>query len=257
MLVELAKEERLLINHLCMGIDNEIVLRSCLEGNMGRILVDKIENPGGAIVEAADFCYLLGSLSEFEHNHLITKLSERCRDKIIITDNPDWITFIEREFPNRFRKFSRYALEQGSRTFNTKLLNDYRLMVEAQYEITRIDESIYHLALSDELMSDCVSNYHSYEDFEKNGLGYVIIHEGQIICGASTYTYCEGNITVTIGTHPKFRRKGLALGCSSKLILASLEKNMYPDWNAANLHSVQLAEKLGYVFSKEYEVCSF
>lgn len=35
-----------------------------------------------------------------------------------------------------------------------------------------------------------------------------------------------------------------------------MERNIYPRWDAANLESVAIAEKLGYHFDKEYEVYS-
>ncbi|MBK1809116.1 GNAT family N-acetyltransferase [Clostridium sp. YIM B02505] len=52
------------------------------------------------------------------------------------------------------------------------------------------------------------------------------------------------------------KQGGLALACASKLILDCLERVIYPRWDAANLESVALAEKLGYHFDKEYIVYS-
>lgn len=37
----------------------------------------------------------------------------------------------------------------------------------------------------------------------------------KIVAGASSYTYCKGNIEITIGTIMEYRRKGLALACVS------------------------------------------
>ena len=50
------------------------------------------------------------------------------------------------------------------------------------------------------------------------------------------------------------RRKGLASITCSKLILSCLDDGLYPSWDAANMESVKLAEKLGYEFSHEYSV---
>ena len=38
------------------------------------------------------------------------------------------------------------------------------------------------------------------------------------------------------------------------LILECLEKEKYPSWDAQNMNSVHLAEKLGYEYSHEYPV---
>ena len=48
------------------------------------------------------------------------------------------------------------------------------------------------------------------------------------------------------------RRKGLATICCSALILDCLEEGLYPSWDAQNMNSVRMAEKLGYEFSHEY-----
>lgn len=77
-------------------------------------------------------------------------------------------------------------------------------------------------------------------------------------------SFCQENIDVplwscieiTIGTKNEYRRKGLALAVASRLILDCAERNIYPRWDASNIESVELAEKLGYHFDKEYEVYS-
>lgn len=40
--------------------------------------------------------------------------------------------------------------------------------------------------------------------------------------------------------------------CGAKLILECINRNIYPSWDAQNKGSVELAEKLGYHFDKEY-----
>ena len=42
--------------------------------------------------------------------------------------------------------------------------------------------------------------------------------------------------------------------CAAQLILKCLEKGWYPSWDAANLWSVALAEKLGYHRGEEYMI---
>ena len=41
------------------------------------------------------------------------------------------------------------------------------------------------------------------------------------------------------------------IACSA-IILRCLEENLYPSWDAQNMNSVRLAEKLGYEFDHEY-----
>ncbi len=48
------------------------------------------------------------------------------------------------------------------------------------------------------------------------------------------------------------RRKGLATIACAALILRCLDEGLYPSWDAQNMNSVHLAEKLGYEFDHEY-----
>jgi hypothetical protein len=183
-------------------------------------------------------------------------LLERCRGKVIISDDSSWLEIIESIYPNHLKRFSRFAIKRELDVFQKNLLNSYINAIDTKFHIDKINESLYHKVLKDSFMSDCCSNYSSLEEFSIHGIGYAVIHNGEIISAASSYSYCEGNIEITIGTKKEFRRSGLALAVASRLILDCMEQNIYPRWDAANLESVALAEKLGYHFDKEYEVYS-
>ncbi len=63
----------------------------------------------------------------------------------------------------------------------------------------------------------------------------------------------HSGIEIEVATNYNHRRKGLATIVSAALILDCLEKEIYPNWDAANTTSAKLAEKLGYVFDKAYD----
>lgn len=50
----------------------------------------------------------------------------------------------------------------------------------------------------------------------------------------------------------ELKKIDLATVCCSALILNCLEEGLYPSWDAHNMNSVHLAQKLGYEFSHEY-----
>jgi hypothetical protein len=254
-MIELSKEEMYILYPLCEGQLN-VVLWSCVEGNMGSAWVDRKDEPSIAVVIVADFCFLLGCTEDMSDEVAIRELLDQFKRKIIIPYNNYGAFVIEKYFPNNHKKYSRYAIKKESDVFQRDKLNNFIEAVEPDFRIEKIDESNYNKVLEDEFMADCCSNYSSLEEFLKHGIGYVIIHDGVIISGASSYSYCNRNIDITIGTKEEYRGKGLALACASKLILDCLEKNIYPGWDASNLKSVSLAEKLGYHFEKEYEVYS-
>ena len=55
-----------------------------------------------------------------------------------------------------------------------------------------------------------------------------------------------------IDTRQDYRRRGLATICGAALILECLARGLYPNWDAHNRESIALAQKLGYVFDREY-----
>lgn len=93
--------------------------------------------------------------------------------------------------------------------------------------------------------------YHSYEHFKEKGLGFVVMDGEQLIAIASSYNTYNNIIGVTIGTLDEYRRQGVATACAASLILECLNRGIYPDWSAANLSSVGLAQKLGYQMDGE------
>ena len=74
----------------------------------------------------------------------------------------------------------------------------------------------------------------------------------EIVAGASGYSVYDGGIEIEIDTREDCRRQGLATACAARLILECLRRGLYPSWDAAHLHSLRLAEKLGYRFARAY-----
>ena len=257
-MLELFGEERLCIRELCAGWEEEVPLWSAIEGRMGRLWVDQRMKPGCCLVLSADFCYLLGEYQKESMDELLQIISDLCPGKILRLEEP-WepiLSELERRFPDSFRSFSRYALEGRLEWFDPLMLRENISTVEADFPIKRIDEEIYRKTAEEHWTQDFCSNFASVRDFMEHGIGYVIMRDGEIIAGASSYAYCEGKIEVNIETKAEYRRKGLAKACAARLILECLERQIYPRWDAANIASVALAEKLNYRFVREYVVYS-
>ena len=80
----------------------------------------------------------------------------------------------------------------------------------------------------------------------------MILKSGRIVAGASSYTRYKEGIEIEVDTIENERRKGLATIVCASLILNCIEEGLYPSWDAQNMNSVRLAEKLGYEFDHEY-----
>ena len=97
-------------------------------------------------------------------------------------------------------------------------------------------------------------SFDSKEHYLNLGRGFVILKEGKIVSGASSYTRYNEGIEIEVDTVPEERQKGLAAIACAALILRCMDEGLYPSWDAQNKISVRLAQKLGYEPDHEYTV---
>jgi GNAT superfamily N-acetyltransferase len=240
---------------LCSCRKDDSMLLWFLDGNpYCDAWVNNELEPDEAVIIAADFCYLLGEVKY--PDEIVPILIENAQYKVIIPCGSQWITFLNAYLAERVRCYKRYAIKQEPDVFDKDHLKQLVEGIDSRYEIKRIDEALYNEVLGMDWAADGCYFFRSYLDFEANGLGYIVCKDGQVVCIASSYTAYKNRIGVTIGTLEEHRRKGLASACAARLILACLERGIYPAWEAANMKSVALAEKLGYHFDKEFDVYS-
>lgn len=253
-MIELLKDDLYLLKQLDLPKRN-VDIQGYFQGIIsGRAWINKKSNPTTAILIVADFCILVGDIDTNEESWIIEILSTNCKGKLIISENLNWHEFIEKNFKEIFKKYKRYSIKREPDVFDKNKLNEYILSLRPKFTPIRIDEKIYYKALEQYWTADFCSNFSSLDNYLKYGVGYVVMKDGEIISGAASYSYCEGAIDITIETKPEYKRQGLALACASKVILECIEKGLYPQWDASNLPSVALAEKLGYNMDKEYWV---
>ncbi len=228
----------------------ETLIWSCLQKIMGKIYVDDLETPKSAMAILGDFCYFAGApleeLVAFKPTHLQ-------QDFIIMgPQNEDWSALIEKVFKEKAKRVSRYALKKQGTKFDAEQLRKVVENLSSEYELRMIDEELYHKCLEEEWSRDFVKQYDDYPMYEKLGLGVMILKDGQPVAGASSYSSFQGGIEIEIVTKKEYRRQGLAYVNAAKLILECLERDWYPSWDAQNLWSAALANKLGYEDAGEY-----
>ena len=147
----------------------------------------------------------------------------------------------------------RYAMEKEPDIFNRNRLENIIEQLPSEYTLRMIDEPVFHECRKENWCGDLVSQFADYNSYQRMGLGVVVMRDEVPVAGASSYTVYQGGIEVEIDTKMEYRRRGLATVCGAKLILECLDRGWYPSWDAQNLWSVALAEKLGYHFSHEYD----
>lgn len=222
----------------------ETLIYSCIQNVMGKIFVTDIDNPRSACAFVGDFAFYAG----VPDKELIENKPEGF--VIMVSQNAEWATLIEESFPDA-KKVIRYAIRKDTK-FDKERLKKLADMLPDGYTIRRIDGDLYDKCLLNPVTADFVSSFETKEKYLKYGRGIVALKEGEIVAGASSYTrYIEG-IEIEVDTIPSERRKHLATVVCASLILDCLEENLYPSWDAQNMNSVRLAEKLGYEYSHEY-----
>lgn len=227
---------------------NESIIWSCLQGVMGEIYT----NPAGdaAMAILGDFAFYAGKPSE----ELVRFKPDGCEQDFIIMvpQNDEWAEMIEKCYKDKARKVTRYAIKKESDIFDVEKLEQAVLSLSSGYELKVVEEPEYNMCCNNRWANDLVSQFEDYDTYKKLGVGVVILKDGELVAGASSYSRYNEGIEIEIDTRADHRRKGLAYACGAKLILECLKKNLYPSWDAQNSWSVALAEKLGYHFDHEY-----
>ena len=223
---------------------NETLIYSCLQKVMGKIYVTDPDSPVSAMAYVGCFAFYAG----VPDKELVL---EKPTGFVIMTpQNRDWEACIEACFPEA-KKVTRFAIKKDTQ-FDRSLLRDMVKKLPEGYELKEIDQEVYDLCLADPLTRDFVSSFESKEKYLEIGRGMVIIKSGRIVAGASSFTRYNEGIEIEVDTVEEERRKGLATIACAALILRCLEEGLYPSWDAQNMNSVHLAEKLGYEFDHEY-----
>jgi len=232
------------VNALFEGWEETLVY-SCLQKVMGKVFVTDEDEPKSAMAFVGVFAFLAGTPDK----ELITA-GKPDGFVIMIPQNEAWAALIEECYPDSIKR-TRFAIKKDT-NFDRDYLRGIVSGLPEGYELRTIDSEVYDLCMKKPVTADFVSAFETKERYLGLGRGVVILKDGKIVSGASSYTrYLEG-IEIEVDTAEDERRKGLASIVCAKLILNCMDEGLYPSWDAHNMTSVKLAEKLGYEFSHEY-----
>lgn len=222
----------------------ETLIYSCMQKVMGDIFVTDVDKPKSAYAKVSCFCFYAGKPDK----ELVLAKPEGF---IIMTpQNEDWERLIEECYPD-CKKVTRYAIKKNT-AFDREKLRQIVSKLPTGYEIKNIDSGIYDMCLTNPVTADFVSAFSSKEKYLELGRGKVILKDDKIVAGASSFSRYKEGIEIEVDTVPDERQKGLAAMVCSALILDCLDEGLYPSWDAQNMISVHLAEKLGYEYDHEY-----
>jgi len=235
---------------LFAGMTGTLIL-SCLQGHLGRAWADDAQSPTCAQIVVGDFVFLAGDATAPGAEELAAHIPECAKTDILcVPETKVWCDVVERVWTGKYDAFARYAIKKDTR-FDRIKLKRFAAPLPEGYTLRRVDDELYGRGAY--WLAYLYEHFADAGDFARRGLGFCVLDDGgQIVGSAYSYSVYNGGIEIDIGTAKEHRRKGLATACAAALILSCLDRGLYPSWDAANLESVALAEKLGYEFSHEY-----
>ena len=170
----------------------------------------------------------------------------------LFPQNKKWEKLMKECYPEAFH-YTRYAIKLDA-NFDKVKLQEMIDALPTGYELKKIDSEVYDLCskVEDEDLEELIDWFDNKKHFLEFALGYAVIKDGKVVGGASTATRFQKGIEIEVDVLKEERRKGLASAACAKLILDCLDRGWKPTWDAANLKSVGLAQKLGFTFDHKY-----
>ena len=199
--------------------------------------------------DIGNFLYLAGELDSRFWEDFVRQYG--LDDKIIISEDTKWQDFLHRQVG--LISFTRYSFKDKA-NFQVEFLNYLVSQLEKGYNILPIDNRIYKCFYEEEWSQDLQGDFESYQDFAlKGGYGFVILKNNEVIAGISSGLVYQGAVVVEVATRPNEQGNGFAKKLGAAMILESLNRDMFPLWDAHNEASKKVAEFLGYELAEPYE----
>lgn len=219
----------------------------------GRGFADSDTNPTCAMIISRSFLYFGGDSASKNAEALVRSIPLDEKEVIVVCEDKDWEKLFKNVWANKFDTWNRFAIKKEGDIFDREKLQSYIDKLDPKYVIKRIDGELYQKCLENELYIDFVYGFDSEEDFLSRGIGFCAMLGDDIVGGCSSYSVYASGVEIEVDTDEKYRGQGIAAATSATMILYCLEHGLYPSWDAANMTSVRLAERLGYHLSHEYE----
>lgn len=227
------------------------IAEAILEGSMGKILVNDVENPSVVVLSLPQHkLHILGG--DARHPAAREFLAELPGFSTLFFGMPEWVNLLDQVHNGKVIVLKRYAF--SSESLDLEKLKRLRSQLSANFHIERINLQVAQRIAADksDLTDGQLFGFASPQDFIERGFGYCALENEKIVCIASTGAVCAKGIEVQINTHKKYRGRGLASATGAALITECLENGLDPNWDAATEISAGLAQKLGYMPRGEY-----
>ena len=230
----------------------DLTLESIFEGQSGSnisITLDSETTPRTVQIRQGSFIMFGGDAGSDTARILLENLAPSC---YIMPAADEWISLARRVHGDRLLTTSRYSCSGDHLDFShlTSLAGGYPDLSQPE----RINYPLAELMRKDELHRHHFGNFVSIDHFLDIGFGYCIREQGCVLAACTSSLVSTKGVEVSVTTRPDYRRRGAATLAAASFLIHCLENNRYPNWDAGNIKSVSLAQKLGYNYIGSYDV---
>lgn len=223
----------------------DISIECVLEDQMGSAYVDDVDNPAFFMIDQGGFfVYFAGDLNSSAGHAFIKNMPA---GRMLMSGSEGWHDAVQAVFDSeRLRPITRYSYSSDSLSLdhlNQLAQGNSHIAGIKLFDVDLINSGIRYFDLD---------AFESAEDFVQRGIGYAMMQDDTIIGIAYSSLVNTRAIEVSIVVEEEHRKKGIATALAAKLLVWCLERRLHPNWDAANLPSCGLAEKLGYTSKGEY-----
>lgn len=215
-----------------------------VEGQMGRAYVDHPERPTAWCINVGPFWYFAGVAGGPGGRALLAEFPPH---NLLMPSPPEWIGAAREMFGDRLVTFPRYSFDAES--LSEVHLNAILDTSPHREHVRRVDTGL--LARPDNYVE--YDDFDSAEDFLDRGIAYTMLEGGTLAGAAYSSLVCNRGIEVSLFVDEPYRRRGIATALSAALLLECVRRGLRPNWDAGNLASCALAEKLGYTPTGVYK----
>lgn len=244
----LTKANRIQLARAFKNVDRvDLSIESIIEGQMGKAFVDDVQYPNVFKIEVGPFFYYAGDVTSTGGQVMLENLTPYM---LFMPSAPGWIEAGKTMYGERLAGFTRYSFSFESIT--AKHLDHLIRTSAFKDKVRRMDQEFAAQLWGKDHFID-LSDFDSAEDFVQRGIGFYIKKSDKVVGSAYSSLVCSKGIEVSLFVLDDYRRQGIATILGSCLLKWCQENNMEAHWDAANLESCKLAEKLGYTPQGTYQ----
>lgn len=223
-------------------------IECAIEGQMGKAYVDHLLQPTAYAITVGPFWYFAGEARSTGGRELLKRFPAY---SLFMPSPALWLETAQELFGERLKSFTRYSFSAANLS-----KNHLASIFEGSKHRQCISPIVISLAERLSSLPDSyfeISDFDSPRDFIERGFGFAALDGEQVMGVAYASLVYSTGFEVSIFVEEPYRQRGIATALASRLLLEGMRHGLRPNWDAANLESCKLAQKLGFMFMETYD----